>query len=87
MNGRQLWTSIRDVLNRQLRLFEEEEETDELDNEDVVREAHQEWVGARNFFDNVTDPALVDYAIYAMQAAEKRYMYLLKRARDRDGDA
>ncbi|NLN16977.1 MAG: YaaL family protein [Firmicutes bacterium] len=84
---RQLWTSIRDVLNRQFRLFEEETDDLEADNEEVVREAHQEWVGARNYFDNVTDPALVDYAIYAMQAAEKRYMYLLKRARERDGDA
>ncbi|MGI6036568.1 MAG: DUF2508 family protein [Limnochordia bacterium] len=85
MNGRELWAGLWDVVNRQIRLFEEE--ADDLDDLTVVQEAHQEWVGACNYFENVTDPALVDYAIYAMQAAEKRYMYLLKRVRDRTGDA
>ena len=44
-----------------------------------MREAHQEWVGARNFFDNVTDPALVDYAIYA-DAGSREAVHVLAEA-------
>lgn len=46
-----------------------------------IEKAHQEWLVARSFFDNVTDPRLVDYAIYSIGAAEKRYMFLLDEAR------
>ena len=36
---------------------------------------------ARSYFENVTDPRLVDYAILSMGAAERRLMYLLDEAR------
>lgn len=48
----------------------------------LIDEARNEWVAARNYFDNVSDPDLIDHAVYVTQAAEKRYMYLLKQARD-----
>lgn len=44
-----------------------------------VIKAKNEWLAAQNYFDNVSDPDLVDYAIYEMEAARKKYMYLLKR--------
>lgn len=47
----------------------------------AVEDARREWLMARTYFDNVTDPRLVDYAIYSIGAAEKRYMYLLDEAR------
>ncbi|HHW14011.1 MAG TPA: YaaL family protein [Firmicutes bacterium] len=46
-----------------------------------VEQARQEWLHAKAFFDHVTDPDLIDMAIYSIEAAEKRYMYLLKVAR------
>lgn len=46
-----------------------------------LEEARQEWLSAQNFYNNVTDADLVDYAAYLIQAAEKKYTYLLKRAR------
>lgn len=46
-----------------------------------IREALREWQAATAYFESVTDPALVDYAVYDMEAAEKRYMYLLQSAR------
>lgn len=49
--------------------------------EQVIEQARQEWVSARSFFDNVIDPDLVDYAIYSIEAAERKYMYLLRKAR------
>ncbi|MDP2871252.1 MAG: YaaL family protein [Bacillota bacterium] len=49
---------------------------------DSVEQAKREWLCARSFFDQVTDPDLVDYAIYQVKATEKRYMYLLQQARN-----
>lgn len=46
-----------------------------------VEQARQAWLNAKAFFDHVTDPDLIDMAIYSIEAAEKRYMYLLKVAR------
>ena len=46
----------------------------------LVEKARREWLAAQNAFDFVTEPELVDYAIFALQAAERRYVYLLKLA-------
>ena len=48
---------------------------------DEVEQARLEWQLARRFFESVTDPDLIDYAIYNLQASERRYAYLLKLAR------
>lgn len=47
----------------------------------MVEEARQEWLNAQRYYNMVTDKDLVDHAVYLMQAAEKKYMYLLKKAR------
>jgi hypothetical protein len=47
-----------------------------------LEQAWREWKHARLYFNNVTDPDLIDYAIYNMGATEKKYIYLLKRARE-----
>jgi hypothetical protein len=63
------------------------EETDEgvgripADLRSDIEEARQEWLNAKSYFNHVTDPDLIDMAIYSIEAAEKRYMYLLKVAR------
>jgi len=46
----------------------------------AVEQARAEWLAAKTYFDNVTDPDLVDHAIYSIEASERKYMYLLKRA-------
>ncbi len=46
-----------------------------------IEQAHKEWQMASGFFEHVTDPDLIDMAIYSMDAAEKKYVYLLKIAR------
>lgn len=46
-----------------------------------VEEARLEWLNAQDYYNNVSDTDLVDYAAYRIQAAEKKYTYLLKRAR------
>jgi len=47
----------------------------------VVEEARREWLNAQYYYNTVTDQDLVDHAVYLMQAAEKKYIYLLKQAR------
>ncbi|WP_203530658.1 YaaL family protein [Thermaerobacter sp. PB12/4term] len=49
----------------------------------AVEEARRDWEQARLYFECVTDRDLVDQAIHLVLAAEKRYAYLLKQARQR----
>ena len=49
----------------------------------AVEKAKSELLAARSFFDSVSDPDMIDHAIYKIQAAEKKYAYLLKFARER----
>ncbi len=48
----------------------------------LIEQARQEWLNAKAYFDSVDDPDLVDYAVYSVEAAERKYMYLLKKAKD-----
>ena len=43
-----------------------------------IENAKKEWEDAKNIFENVSQPDLVDYAIYKVEAAEQKYIYLLK---------
>ncbi len=47
----------------------------------LVEEARQEWQAAMSYFNHTAEPDLVDHAIHAMVAAEKKYTFLLKKAR------
>lgn len=48
---------------------------------DAIRTARQEWYAAQSYFENVSDQELVDYSIYKLEAAKRKYMYLLNLAR------
>ena len=48
---------------------------------DAIEQARREWHCAQNYYNSVSDTDLVDHAVYLMQAAEKKYTYLLKKAR------
>ena len=52
------------------------------DYTDEARKAYADWQAAENYFDNVADPDLVDFAIYDIEAAKKKYVYLLRKARE-----
>lgn len=49
---------------------------------EAIKEAREEWLAAQRFFAEVTEPDLVDQAIYRLEAAERRYMYLWKVVRN-----
>lgn len=48
-----------------------------------IEEAKEELSRARQYFELVSNPNLVDYAIYMEQAAKSRYSYLLAEAKDK----
>jgi hypothetical protein len=48
---------------------------------DAIEQARREWLCAQNYYNSVSETDLVDHAVYLMQAAEKKYVYLLKKAR------
>ncbi|MDD4048022.1 MAG: DUF2508 family protein [Clostridia bacterium] len=58
------------------------EETKDYSLVNMIEDAHSEWEQAITLFNEARDPELVDHAIYAMKAAERKYMYLLKQARE-----
>src|SRR5690554_5871267 len=53
--------------------------TEALDEPGLIQQAYREWQSAQALFEQVHDPDLVDQAIHRLTAAEKRYMYLLRR--------
>lgn len=59
-----------------------DQETDE--NKELAQcviKAHEDWQSAENFFHSVSDPDLIDHAIYKLEASKARYVYLLKQAK------
>lgn len=52
-----------------------------LNKNSLVEKAKQEWQAALSLFNNATDKELIDQAIFALNAAERRYVFLLKEAR------
>ncbi|HLV09705.1 MAG TPA: DUF2508 family protein [Halanaerobiales bacterium] len=56
----------------------------EPDLRERVHNAHQEWMNAMNYFDNVTDPDLIDHASFLMGAARSKYLFYLKQLKNGD---
>ncbi|NLW23463.1 MAG: DUF2508 family protein [Tissierellia bacterium] len=47
-----------------------------------LNKAHEEWKSKEKYFQTVTDPDLVDHAIYELEASKIKYAYLLKKAKE-----
>lgn len=77
---------LRVIMELSSRVFVEQNDetvqTPEINWIDEVKNAHRDWVTAQEHFEWVTDPDLVDQAIYAEVAAQKKYTYLLKKAKE-----
>ncbi|KAF0194093.1 MAG: hypothetical protein FD169_2024 [Bacillota bacterium] len=83
MKSTNVWSDMMTSIGVRLNLTEEVfEHRGEQEMLSLIDEARREWLASKNYFDNVLDPDLIDHAVYVSQAAEKRYMYLLKQARN-----
>ncbi|MFD3155311.1 YaaL family protein [Haloimpatiens sp. FM7330] len=69
----------RKVLNNLFRNVKYTKEEREL--LESIEDARYEWQIAREYFQQVDDSKLVDYAIYKEEAAKARYVYLLNQAK------
>jgi len=47
-----------------------------------VEKARQEWKDAYNYFNEVTDPDLIEYATYLIETNRRKYIYLLKKTKE-----
>ncbi|MCX7571916.1 YaaL family protein [Tumebacillus sp. DT12] len=69
------WLRGRQTVDREL--TEEEKLKAEIDA------AQKEWKIAREHINYVSDPELIDHAIFSLEAAERKYGYLLRQAKKR----
>jgi hypothetical protein len=51
---------------------------------DDALKALDEWHAAENYFNSINDPDLVEYALYEMEAARRKYEYLMRKLRSGD---
>lgn len=58
-------------------MFENKSAKQEGRLKEEARRALAAWKAAEEFLNHASDPALVDFAIYDLEAAKKKYLYLL----------
>ena len=58
-------------------MFENKMEKQDSRLKEEARRALAAWKAAEEFLNHASDPALVDFAIYDLEAAKKKYLYLL----------
>ena len=49
-----------------------------------IHKAQKEWLDKENYFNFATDPDLVDFAIYEIEASKRKYAYLLRLAKEKN---
>jgi hypothetical protein len=54
------------------------------DYTDDALKALDEWHAAENYFNSITDPDLIEYALYELEAAKRKYEYLMRKLRNGD---
>lgn len=72
---------LRRLYSKGQRQVEESVFQDKMDMHLEVRKAHSDWAAAYQKLNWATERDQIDYAIYALEAAEKRYEMLLRRAK------
>ena len=66
------------LLAKKLKFNEKTEKEKILEN---LKSAQKEWKDKEIYFQSVTEPDLIDHAIYELEASKIKYMYLLKKAK------
>jgi len=60
-----------------------EEPGEPIDEIKLIQMAGEEVAAAQNIYSEVEDPDMVEWAVYKLTAAEKRYDFLLKKYRQK----
>ncbi len=56
----------------------------EAEYTDEALRALEEWKAAENYFNSIQDQDLVEYALYELEAARRKYEYLMRKLRNGD---
>lgn len=70
------------IKNIRDRIQKKKLEQEEYQMFESIQRAREEWMDKENFFNFATDPDLIDFAIYDIEASRRKYAYLLKQARE-----
>lgn len=73
----------KNFLKRLENSFKFSEENDEKELIESIYRAQNDWMKSEKYFQCVSDPDLVDHAIYTMEATKIKYMYLVKKAKEK----
>jgi len=63
---------------------DENRDRGDYSNQQLLKQAHMELMCAHNMFARVLDEEMVDCAIFSINAAEKRYNYLIRKIKQED---
>lgn len=61
-------------------LFENRTATPIPSLSEMIDQARKDWLYAQQFYNDVTDNDLIEYAVYLIKTTERKYIYLLKQA-------
>jgi hypothetical protein len=56
----------------------------EAEYTEEARRALEEWKAAESYFNSIEDQELVEYALYEVEAARRKYEYLMRKLRNGD---
>lgn len=75
---------LRRLYSKEQKQLEEPVFRDKMNMHLEVRKAHTDWLAAHQKLNWAMEKDQIDYAIYALEAAEKRYEMLLRQAKQLD---
>lgn len=78
--GAKLWSLVCD----HMLLQDDITSSVDMSDEAMLQEAYREMMEAENLFSRVEDVEMIDYAVLNLNAAQKRYNYVLKQIRNRE---
>ncbi len=70
------------MIEKRFKTHKSKEDKERDEALESLREAHREWKDKEEYFQYVTDPDLIDYAIYEIEASKIKYIYLLKKIKE-----
>ena len=73
---------ILDLANTIASKFKAEGKSEKDEIIESLRIAQREWKDKEIYFQSVSEPDLVDHAIYELEASKIKYMYLLKKVKE-----
>lgn len=73
------WSRLYSRLRYYRVLNNDDQDKADYSNQELLKQAHLELMCAHNLFTRVVDEDMVDCAIFSINAAEKRYNYLIKK--------